>query len=77
MKPTWTANAALPDRTIDQNADPGIDFGGGLCERDARYFIDQEWAQGNDDILWRRTKAGLMMSEMQKAIFAHWLGLQR
>jgi glycerol-3-phosphate dehydrogenase len=73
MGPEWTAQAALPDSGIDVHAEPGLDFGGGLCERDVRYYIAQEWAHEADDILWRRTKAGLLMSAEQRQVFTKWL----
>ncbi len=77
MGPEWTAQAVLPDRKIDTAAPPGRDFGGGLCERDVRYFLQNEWAYEADDILWRRTKAGLRMTAEQRAAFATWLEQQR
>ncbi|HRY07238.1 MAG TPA: glycerol-3-phosphate dehydrogenase [Hyphomicrobiaceae bacterium] len=40
-------------------ADLGEDFGGGLSQREVLYLRDNEWARTPDDILWRRTKAGL------------------
>ena len=52
----------------------GRDFGGGLSEYEARYFIAHEWAKTAADILWRRTKAGLFMSAAQRQAFADWLG---
>ena len=73
----WTAQAVLPDRAIDTGANPGRDFGGGLCERDVRYFIDHEWAHDADDILWRRTKTGLLMSDEQRKSFTEWLEQNR
>src|SRR5690606_24684892 len=39
----------------------GEHFGGGLYERELRWFIDEEWARSADDVLWRRSKAGLHM----------------
>ena len=52
----------------------GEDFGGGLTERELRYFTEHEWARSADDVLWRRTKAGLMMSPAQRARVAEVLG---
>jgi len=40
-------------------ADLGLDFGGGLFEREVAYLADHEWASEPEDILWRRTKLGL------------------
>jgi len=50
----------------------GRDFGAGLTEREAVFLIRHEWAREPDDILWRRTKCGLHMSEAQRAAFAQW-----
>jgi glycerol-3-phosphate dehydrogenase len=44
----------------------GEDFGAGLSEREVRYFVEQEWAHSAEDVLWRRTKCGLLMSEAQR-----------
>jgi glycerol-3-phosphate dehydrogenase len=52
----------------------GEDFGAGLSEREVRYFIEREWAQTAEDILWRRTKCGLHMSEAQRERVAQVVG---
>ena len=44
----------------------GEDYGAGLSEREVRYFVDREWAKSAEDVLWRRTKCGLLMSEAQR-----------
>ncbi|HEV7345936.1 MAG TPA: glycerol-3-phosphate dehydrogenase [Devosia sp.] len=41
-------------------ADLGRHFGADLYEAEVRYLVDQEWAVTSDDILWRRTKRGLL-----------------
>lgn len=43
-------------------ADMGTDFGFGLSEREVRYLCDVEWARTAADILWRRTKLGLLFA---------------
>ena len=48
------------------DGDLGEDFGAGLTEREVRYFVAQEWAQSAEDVLWRRSKAGLQMSKAQQ-----------
>ena len=48
------------------DGDLGEDFGAGLSERELRYFVAQEWAQSAEDVLWRRTKAGLLMTPTQR-----------
>jgi glycerol-3-phosphate dehydrogenase len=44
-------------------AELGADLGAGLTEREVVYFRDREWARTPDDILWRRTKAGLHLAD--------------
>jgi glycerol-3-phosphate dehydrogenase len=58
-------------------ADLGRHFGGWLYETEARYFMREEWAVEPDDVLWRRTKEGLHMSEAQRAAFAAWMAEMR
>lgn len=41
-------------------ADMGEDFGGGLTAREVDHLIDNEWARTAEDILWRRTRIGLL-----------------
>jgi glycerol-3-phosphate dehydrogenase len=47
--------------------DLGEDFGVGLTESEVEYLIREEWALSADDVLWRRTKLGLLMSAPAKA----------
>jgi glycerol-3-phosphate dehydrogenase len=48
-------------------ADLGENFGGGLYERELAYLKEHEWARSSEDVLWRRTKCGLHMSEAQRS----------
>jgi len=54
--------------------DLGEDFGGGLTERELRYLCEREWACNAEDVLWRRTKAGLHMTEQQRTRVAERVG---
>jgi glycerol-3-phosphate dehydrogenase len=56
------------------DGDLGEDFGAGLTERELRYFVEREWAQTAEDVLWRRTKTGLLMTAAQRARVAQVLG---
>lgn len=49
-----------------QLSDLGEDFTHGLYEKELVYLIQHEWAKTLDDILWRRTKLGLMLSDEAK-----------
>ncbi|MCQ1852538.1 glycerol-3-phosphate dehydrogenase [Neorhizobium galegae] len=46
--------------------DLGHHFGGDLYEAEVKYLIDREWAMSAQDVLWRRTKDGLRLSETEK-----------
>ena len=48
-------------------ADLGTHFGATLTARELDYLVRHEWAMHADDVLWRRTKTGLHMSEAQRA----------
>jgi len=54
-------------KTID---DLGTHYGGDLFEREVQYLVDQEWAQTADDVIWRRTKLGLVLSSDEVDILA-------
>jgi glycerol-3-phosphate dehydrogenase len=47
--------------------DLGEDFGAGLSRKEINYLIDMEWAETAEDVLWRRSKLGLHMSETEQA----------
>jgi glycerol-3-phosphate dehydrogenase len=55
-------------------ADLGEDFGANLTEREIAYFVEREWARSAEDVLWRRTKAGLQMTDAQRARVAQRMG---
>ena len=52
----------------------GEHYGAGLTEREVRYFAEREWARSAEDVLWRRTKCGLHMSEAQRGRVAQVMG---
>ena len=55
--------------------DLGRDFGRGLTEAEVAYLIREEWARTAEDILWRRSKLGLHLSEEQQAALAEALAV--
>ena len=61
-------------QSVVGDGDLGEDFGAGLSEREVRYFVEREWAQTATDVLWRRSKAGLLMSQAQRERVATVLG---
>lgn len=74
LDPHWLArllrrHGTLGEKMLDgakSEADLGENFGGGLYERELVHLIEHEWARAADDVLWRRTKCGLHMSEAQR-----------
>lgn len=50
----------------------GVHFGSNLYEAEVRYLVENEWAMTPEDILTRRTKEGLRLSEEQKTFFSDW-----
>jgi len=47
-------------------------FGAGLSEAEARYLEQYEWATRAEDVMWRRTKLGLHMSDAEREAFTTW-----
>lgn len=43
----------------------GSNFGHDLYASEVNWLIEQEWAQSTDDILWRRTRLGLLFTEQE------------
>lgn len=50
----------------------GKHFGGNLYEAEARYLVEHEWALRTEDILWRRTKHRLHLTEAEQKAFTEW-----
>lgn len=54
-------------------ADLGQDFGGNLCAREVDYLVEHEWAASAEDVLWRRSKAGLQLDPEGREAVAYYL----
>lgn len=52
-------------KNASSEADLGRHFGAGLYEREVIYLCTNEWALEVDDIIWRRSKLGLYLSQDQ------------
>ena len=57
--------------------DLGVAFGAGLTEAEVRYLMQHEWAETADDVLWRRTKLGLRVSDEQKEALSRFMAAAR
>lgn len=51
-------------------------FGAGLYEAEVRFLMTHEFARTADDILWRRTKIGLHMSNTERRSLERWIAEQ-
>jgi glycerol-3-phosphate dehydrogenase len=51
----------------------GRHFGAGLYEAEVRYLVEREFARTAEDVLWRRTKLGLHMSDAESEALARYL----
>jgi glycerol-3-phosphate dehydrogenase len=58
------ADAVLGDAR--READLGELFGGHLSAREVDYLAAEEWARTPEDVLWRRTKAGLHLAPEER-----------
>ncbi|MEC9199550.1 MAG: glycerol-3-phosphate dehydrogenase [Pseudomonadota bacterium] len=54
----------------------GRHFGGNLYEAEVTYLVQHEWAQTAEDILWRRTKHRLHLTQAEQAAFTEWFDTQ-
>jgi glycerol-3-phosphate dehydrogenase len=57
-------------KTVD---DLGADFGDHLYAREVDYFVTHEWACVTEDILWRRSKAGLNINLHKKQLLTQYM----
>lgn len=57
--------------------DLGTHYGAGLTRAEVDYLQGHEWAQTADDILWRRTKIGLHMTQPEKDVLSQAVDAQR
>jgi glycerol-3-phosphate dehydrogenase len=57
-------------------ADWGRTLAADLTEREVRYLMDHEWARTAEDILWRRSRLGLVASSAEIAALDEWMRVQ-
>jgi glycerol-3-phosphate dehydrogenase len=73
LRGVFSRHGALAAEVLGDGA-LGEHYGAGLHEREVSYFIEREWAVSTEDVLWRRTKAGLQMTQAQRERVAARLG---
>lgn len=64
-------NAVL--RNAENEVDLGQNFGHGLYENEVRYLMEKEWARNAQDILFRRTKIGIRMTQSEIDAVQNWI----
>ena len=62
----WLGNAR-------SRSDLGQDFGKGLSAAEVDYLVRREWAVTTEDILWRRSKLGLLFNTSQVSALSEYL----
>ena len=58
---------------VARPADLGPRFGGDLTGAEIRYLMRHEWAETADDVLWRRSKLGLVLTKEQREAVARFM----
>jgi len=71
MGPAWTHDAMLPDDAA--RFGDATEFGPGLGPDQVDFLMREEWALTAEDILWRRTKLGLVATPAQVAALSEYL----
>ncbi|MCO5066093.1 MAG: glycerol-3-phosphate dehydrogenase [Rhizobiaceae bacterium] len=59
--------------TAASQDDLGRCFGADLYEAEVRYLVEHEWAMTADDVLWRRTKRGLRLTQKEAVALADFM----
>ncbi len=53
--------------------DMGRAFGGSLTEKEVNYLINEEWAECAEDVIWRRSKIGIRLSQKEISTLDEWM----
>ncbi len=61
------------DVLLAGRTDLGRDFGADVSEAEIRYLVAEEFARGAEDIVWRRSKRGLHLTQNQIAEIDHFV----
>ena len=81
LKPQWIDRLVKAYGTLARDwlcragalAELGPHFGHGLTGAEVDYLIAREWARSPEDILWRRTKLGLLLDKAQVEMLASYV----
>ena len=61
---------------VRAEADWGERFGADLTAREVGYLMDHEWARTAEDVLWRRSKLGLRLSQAEAQRLDDWMAAE-
>jgi len=64
-------------QAANSESDLGQHFGAGLYQTEIQWLIEKEFARTAEDVLWRRSKLGLHMTEAEKASVESWFGTRQ
>ncbi|WP_350077901.1 glycerol-3-phosphate dehydrogenase [Parasphingorhabdus sp.] len=68
----YGTDTAIMLEKVKAVSDLGQLFGAGLSELEIRWLIDREFACTAEDVLWRRSKLGLHMSDAEQQAVGQW-----
>ncbi|MET3590259.1 glycerol-3-phosphate dehydrogenase [Bartonella silvatica] len=57
----------------DGKVDKGKNFGHGLYEIEVKWLIEREWAKTCEDVLWRRSKLGLLFNKKEVDALSYYM----
>lgn len=61
---------------VEKADDLGVHFGADLTEAEVRWMMEREYARTAQDVVWRRSKLGLRMSEKEIAALDQWMKVE-
>ncbi len=70
---SYGTNAWTMMESATSTKDMGQSFGGSLTECEVKYLIQHEWAESAEDIVWRRSKLGICLSDQEIMKLDEWL----
>ncbi|WP_336276898.1 glycerol-3-phosphate dehydrogenase [Bartonella sp. CB178] len=61
----------------DGKADRGKNFGHGLYEIEVKWLMEKEWAKTCEDVLWRRSKLGLLFNKNEVEVLSSYMKVKQ
>ncbi|MEI4269993.1 MAG: glycerol-3-phosphate dehydrogenase [Candidatus Dasytiphilus stammeri] len=70
---TYGSNSELILKDISKISDLGENFGHDFYEAELHYLVKNEWVYTIEDAIWRRTKLGIWLTQLQQKRIVEWL----